>query len=87
MFHDQMHYNHTPGIYARGYIALVFQFVFLHVRTFVCLFVCYLLSVMQGDFTSKLSVKVSLGDYISPTTHQKAFVFGPWVLRGSASVP
>ena len=30
-------------------------------------------------FTSKFLVKVSLSEYISPTTHQKAFIFEPWV--------
>ena len=31
------------------------------------------------EFTSKFLVKVSLSEYISLTTHQKAFIFGPWV--------
>ena len=30
-------------------------------------------------FTSKFLVKVSLSEYISLTTHQKAFIFEPWV--------
>ena len=42
-------------------------------------FVCSLLSVALVEFISKFSVKVSLRRYISPTTHQKAFIFGPWV--------
>ena len=35
---------------------------------------------MFVEFTSKFSVKVSLSGYISPITHQKAFIIGPWVL-------
>ena len=31
------------------------------------------------EFTSKFLVKVSLSEYISLTTHQKAFIFEPWV--------
>ena len=30
-------------------------------------------------FTSKCLVEVSLSEYISLTTHQKAFIFEPWV--------
>ena len=30
-------------------------------------------------FTSKFLVEVSLSEYISLTTHQKAFIFEPWV--------
>ena len=50
---------------------------------FVCLFVHSfvrsLLSVLFVEFTSKFLVKVSLHEYISLTTHQKAFIFEPWV--------
>ena len=42
------------------------------VRSFVRVFVRSLL-------TSKFLVKVSLSEYISLTTHQKAFIFEPWV--------
>ena len=45
----------------------------------VCPFVCSLLSVTFVEFTSKFLVKVSLSEYISLTTHQKAFIFEPWV--------
>ena len=45
----------------------------------VRLFVRSLLSVTFEEFTSKFLVKVSLSEYISLTTHQKAFIFGPWV--------
>ena len=51
----------------------------LSVRPFVCKFVCLLLSVTFVEFTSKFLVKVSLSEYISLTTHQKAFIFEPWV--------
>ena len=64
-----------PRIYAEGYIAFAFPFV----CSFICLFVRSLLSVMFVEFTSKFLVKVSLSEYISLTTHQKAFIFEPWV--------
>ena len=55
----------------------------LSVRLFVCLFVHSfirsLLSITFIEFTSKFLVKVSLSEDISLTTHQKAFIFGPWV--------
>ena len=55
----------------------------LDVSPFVCSFVCSfvrsLLSVTFVEFTSKFLVKVSLSEYISQTTHQKAFIFEPWV--------
>ena len=46
---------------------------------FVCAFVRSLHSVTFVEFTSKFLVKVSLSEYISLTTHQKAFIFEPWV--------
>ena len=46
---------------------------------FVRLFVPSLLSITFVEFTSKFLVKVSLSEYISLTTHQKAFIFEPWV--------
>ena len=49
------------------------------VRSFVRVFVRSLLSVTFVEFTSKFLVKVSLSEYISLTTHQKAFIFEPWV--------
>ena len=33
---------------------------------------------MMVEFTSKFLVKVSLSGYIMPSTHQKAFIYGPW---------
>ena len=59
---------YTPGIY------IVFV---LH--PFVCSYVRSLLSVTFIEFTSKFLVKVSLSEYISLTTQQKAFIFEPWV--------
>ena len=74
---------YTPGIYATGYIVFALTFVrssvLMFVRSFVCLFVRSLLSVTFVEFTSKFLVKVSLSEYISLTTHQKAFIFEPWV--------
>ena len=49
------------------------------VRSFVRVFVRSLLSVTFVEFTSKFLVKVSLSEYISLTTHQKAFILEPWV--------
>ena len=43
------------------------------------MFVRSLLSVTFVEFTSKFLVKVSLSEYISLTTPQKAFIFEPWV--------
>ena len=43
------------------------------------MFVRSLLSETFVEFTSKFLVKVSLSEYISLTTHQKAFIFEPWV--------
>ena len=42
-------------------------------------FICLLLSDTFVEFTSKFFVKVSLSEYVSLTTHQKAFIFDPWV--------
>ena len=55
---------YTPGIYAEGYIVFVFPFICSLVRSFV-------------EFASKFCVKVYHVVYISATTHQKAFIFGP----------
>ena len=64
-------FNYTPGIYAEGYIVFVFPFVRLYVRSFVRTFVTFV------EFASKFCVKVSQVVYISATTYQKAFIFGP----------
>ena len=59
------------NIYAEGYIVFVFPFVCSLVRLFVRT------SVTFVEFASKFCVKVSQVVYISATTHQKAFIFGP----------
>ena len=64
--YTQLHY--TPAIYAEGYIVFVFPFV--------CLFVHSYFRPVRG-ITSKFYVKATWVEYISPTTHQKAFIFGP----------
>ena len=71
--------GYTPGIYAEGYIVFVFPFVRSYVRSFVCSFVCSFVrtSFRHVEFASKFCVKVSQVVYISATTHQKAFIFGP----------
>ena len=75
--------SYTPGIYAAGYIVFALTFVRssvrMFVRSFVRVFVRSLLSVTFVELTSKFLVKVSLSEYISLTTHQKAFIFEPWV--------
>ena len=75
---SELYSFYTPGIYAEGYIA----FAFLFVCSFVRLVVPWLLPVTFVEFTSKFLVKVSLSEYISLTTHQKAFIFEPWVPEG-----
>ena len=73
-------YNiYTPGIYAEGYIVFVFPFVRSYVRMFVRSFVRSFVrtSFRHVEFASKFCVKVSQVVYISATTHQKAFIFGP----------
>ena len=67
-------FYYTPGIYAEG----VYSFR-LSVRPLVRSYVRSLLSVTFVEFTSKFLVKVSLSEYISLPTHQKAFIFEPWV--------
>ena len=54
-----------------GYIVFIFPFVHSYVRS--------LLSITFKEFTTKFLVKVSLSEYISLTTQQNAFIFGPWV--------
>ena len=66
---------YTPGIYAEGYIVFVFSVVRSYVHSFVCSFVRT--SFRRVEFASKFCVKVSRVVYISATTHQKAFIFGP----------
>ena len=47
---------------------------------FVCLFVCSFITFCHVHrIYLKVFVKVSLSEYISLTTHQKAFIFEPWV--------
>ena len=64
--------DYTPGIYADGYIVFAFPLVRSSVRMFVSLFVRSFM-----EFASKFCVKVSQVVYISATTYQKAFIFGP----------
>ena len=71
-------FNYTPGIFAEGYIVLVFPFVRWYVRMFIRSFVRSFVrtSFRRVEFASKFCVKVSQVVYISATTHQKAFIFG-----------
>ena len=71
--------HYTPGIYAEGYIVFAFPFVRSYVRMFVRSFVRSFVrtSFRRVEFASKFCVKVSQVVYISATTHQKAFIFGP----------
>ena len=61
-------------LYPRHLCQRVYSFR-LSVRPFVCSFVRT--SVTFVEFASKFCVKVSQVVYISATTHQKAFIFGP----------
>ena len=67
-----MSFYYTPGIYAEGYIVFVFPFVL----SFICLFVRSYFRPVRG-ITSEFYVQATRVEYISPTTHQKAFIFGP----------
>ena len=68
----------TPCLYPRHLCRGVYSFR-LSVRMFVCLFVRSFVrtSFRRVEFASKFCVKVSQVVYISATTHQKAFIFGP----------
>ena len=72
--------SYTPGIYLdpRHLCRGVYSFR-LSVRPFVCSFVRSFVrtSFHHVEFASKFCVKVSQVLYISATTHQKAFIFGP----------
>ena len=72
-FHTK--FDYTPGIYADGNIVFAFPFVRSSVRMFVSSFVRT--SVTFVEFASKFCIKVSQVEYISATTYQKAFIFGP----------
>ena len=65
-------------LYPRHLCEGVYSFLF-SVRPFVCSFVRLFVrtSFRRVEFTSKFCVKVSQVVYISATTHQKAFIFGP----------
>ena len=71
---DQLTHFYTPGIYVEGYIVFVFPFVCLIVRLFIRSY----FRPVRG-ITSKFYVQATRVEYISPTTHQKVFIFGPKV--------
>ena len=48
----------------------------MFIRSFVCSFVRSYFRPVCG-ITSKFYVQATWAEYISPTTHQKAFIFGP----------
>ena len=73
--------HYTPGIYAEGYIVFVFPFVRSYGRSFVRSY----FRPVRG-ITSKFYVQATRVKYISPTTHQKAFIFGPRYPGGSAFI-
>ena len=71
-----------PRHLCRGVYSFRFSvrpFVCSYVRSFVCSFVRSFVrtSFRRVEFASKFCVKVSQVVYISATTHQKAFIFGP----------
>ena len=67
-----------PPAFIRGVYSFRFS-VRMFVRSFVCSFVRSFVrtSFRRVEFASKFCVKVSQVVYISATTHQKAFIFGP----------
>ena len=65
-------YDYTPGMYAEGYIVFAFPSVRSYVRSFVRSY----FRPVRG-ITSNFYVQATRVAYISPTTHQKAFIFGP----------
>ena len=56
------------GIYAEGYVVIAFLFILLFIRLCV--------RHVSGIY-DKVFVQISQVGYISRTTHQKAFIFGP----------
>ena len=71
---------YTPGIYAAGYIVFALTFVRSSIRMFVRSCVRSFVTFRHvRRIYLKVFVKVSLSEYISLTTHQKAFIFEPWV--------
>ena len=75
-------YLTLPFLYPRHLCRGVYSFRFsvrMFVRSFVRLFVRSFVrtSFRRVEFASKFCVKVSQVVYISATTHQKAFIFGP----------
>ena len=70
----QIQHFYTPGIYAEGYVVFIFPFV----RSYVCMLVC-LLNLTLTKIMSKFCVKSFSNGYISITTHQKAFIYGPLI--------
>ena len=69
---------HMMSLYPRHLCRWVYSFR-LSVRPFVCSFVRSFVrtSVTFVEFASKFYIKVSQAVYISATTYQKAFIFGP----------
>ena len=72
------HKTATPLLYPRHLCRRVYSFR-LSVRPFVCSFVRSFVrtSVTFVEFAAKFCDKVSQVVYISATTYQKAFIFGP----------
>ena len=73
IFHSLYPRHLCRGVYS--FRLSVRPFVCSYVRSFVCSFVRT--SFRHVEFASKFCVKVSQVVYISATTHQKAFIFGP----------
>ena len=64
-----------PRHLCQGFIVFVFPLVHTYVRSYYR----GVPSVALVEFRAKFYVKVSQVLYISPITHQKAFIFGPCV--------
>ena len=52
---------------------------FSYFRLSICPFVCSFVRISFRRVRAKIYVRVSQVGYISPTTHQKTFIFGPYI--------
>ena len=70
-------FQHTSDSYGRGYVSFAHSLLYYPHFPFGCMFVCS--SGTLTKITSKFCVKSFSDGYISTSTHQKAFILGPWV--------
>ena len=68
------------SLYLRHLCRGVYSFhlsIRMFIRSFVCLFICSFVCSFIRGIISKFYIQATGVEYISPTTHQKAFIFGP----------